>query len=44
MDNDIHLNRTEARAGTTPRVTRYVLSISLAAVVIIFALLLFLWR
>ena len=44
MDKDIHLNKTEARAGTTPHVTRYVLSISLAAVVIVFAILLLAWR
>lgn len=44
MDKDIHLNKTEARAGATPRVTRYVLSISLAAVVIVFAVLLLAWR
>ena len=44
MDKDIHLNKTEARAGVTPHVTRYVLTISLVAIVIIFAILLLAWR
>ena len=44
MDEEVHVNKTEARAGTTPHVTRYVLGISLVAIVIIFALLLLFWR
>ena len=35
-----HLTKTEARAGTTPHVTRYVLGIGLVLVVAAFALLL----
>ncbi|HEY0445738.1 MAG TPA: hypothetical protein VGD19_04725 [Allosphingosinicella sp.] len=43
-DGTPHLGKTEARAGTTPHMTRYILPISLAMVVIIFALILFVWR
>jgi hypothetical protein len=39
-----HLTTTEARAGTTPHVTRVVLGVGLALVVAIFALLLFVAR
>ena len=39
-----HLTTTEARAGTTPHVTRYVLGIGLVLVVVIFAVLLFVAR
>lgn len=38
-----HIDGDEARAGETPRVTRYVLGISLAAVILIFGALLILW-
>ena len=44
MGDGEHLNKTEARAGTTPHMTRYILPISLALVVIVFALILFVWR
>lgn len=44
MDDDTHLTKTESRAGATPGVMRYVLAISLAAIVIIFAALLLVWR
>lgn len=43
-EGEPHINTTRARAGTTPHMTRYILSISLALVVIVFALLLLLWR
>jgi hypothetical protein len=44
MDNrEEHIGTTEARAGTTPHMTRYILPISLALVLIIFALLLIFW-
>lgn len=33
----IHVNAEEARSGWTPHVTRYVLAISLTAVVVLFA-------
>ena len=39
-----HVTTTEARAGTTPHVARYVLGIGLALVVAIFALILFVMR
>ena len=39
-----HLTTTEARAGTTPHVTRVVLGVGLLLVVAIFALILFLAR
>lgn len=41
--DDTELNTTEARAGATPHVTRYVLVFGLLAVVVLFALLLFAW-
>ena len=39
-----HLNKTEARGGTTPHMTRYILPISVVLVVILFAIILFAWR
>ena len=41
---DNHLTRTEARAGSTPGIVRYILFISLALIVVIFAALLLIWR
>jgi hypothetical protein len=38
------IDTTRARAGATPHMTRYVLSFSLGLVVVIFLLLLLLWR
>ncbi|MFP5330125.1 MAG: hypothetical protein ACLGHC_08335 [Alphaproteobacteria bacterium] len=38
-DGAIHETATEARAGVTPHVTRYVLTFGLGLVVVIFALL-----
>ena len=43
-DSPEHLTTTEARAGTTPHVTRVVLGVSLTLVVVIFAILLFVAR
>ncbi|HEY0626636.1 MAG TPA: hypothetical protein VGD10_07865 [Allosphingosinicella sp.] len=43
-DRERHVNTTEARAGTTPHMTRVILPVSLALVVILFALILFVWR
>jgi len=43
MDEGEHLTKTEARAGTTPHMTRYILAISLVLVVVIFAVILFAW-
>ena len=39
-----HLDKTRARAGTTPHVARYVLGISLVLVVIAFIIILFVAR
>ena len=43
-DKDIHLTRTEARSGSSNHVTRYVLPISLALVVVLFMVILYVWR
>ena len=42
-EGEKHLSTTEARAGTTPHVTRYALGIGITLVVILFALILFVW-
>ena len=42
--DDQHLTRTEARAGQSSHVTRYVLPISLALIVIVFVVLYLVWR
>ena len=42
-DGPKHIGKTEARGATTPHMTRYILPISTALVVILFALILFLW-
>jgi hypothetical protein len=44
MPDDVpeHLTTTEARAGATPHVTRYVLGVGLVLVVVIFAVILLL--
>ena len=39
-----HLTKTEARGGTTPHTTRYVLGIGLVLVIVIFAAILFVAR
>lgn len=41
--DDDHKTATEARAGATPHVTRYVLIFGLLGIVVLFALLLFVW-
>ena len=43
MDEPERLNATEARAGATPHVVRYVLVISLILIVVAFAALLMIW-
>ena len=40
-DDPEHVTTTEARAGTTPHMTRYVLVISTGLVIILFAIILF---
>jgi hypothetical protein len=42
-EREQHIGKTEARAGTTPHMTRYILPISVALVVILFAIIIFLW-
>ena len=44
VDGPEHLDKTRARAGTTPHMTRYILPISLGLVVAIFLLILLIWR
>ena len=43
-DDNVNLTRTEARGGSSNHVTRYVLPISLALVVILFVVILVIWR
>jgi len=43
-NEETHLTRTEARAGSSNHVTRYVLPISLALVVVLFLIILYVWR
>ncbi len=43
-DDSEHVTQTEARAGTTPHVARYVLGIGLVLVIVIFAVILFVAR
>jgi hypothetical protein len=43
-DGEQHIGKTEARGGTTPHMTRYILSISIVLIVLLFALILFIWR
>ena len=43
-EEEPHLTRTEARGGSSTHTTRYVLPISLALIVILFAVLLIVWR
>jgi hypothetical protein len=40
-DHPEHVTTTEARAGSTPHVTRYVLVIGTGLVVVLFAIILF---
>ena len=44
IDGEEHRTTTQARAGTTPHITRYVLGIGLTLVVLIFAVILFVAR
>ena len=43
-DNQEHVTTTEARAGATPHMTRYVLVVGLALVILLFAIILFVAR
>ena len=40
-DDEQHVTTTEARAGATPHMTRYVLTIGIGLVVLLFAIILF---
>jgi hypothetical protein len=44
MSEPDHISKTEARAGSTPHMTRYILGWGLGLVVVAFAVLLFVWR
>lgn len=44
QEDQVHLSKTEARAGTTPHVVRYVLAISLLLVVVAFVAVLVAYR
>jgi hypothetical protein len=39
-----HIGTTEARAGSTPHMTRYILAWGLGLVIAAFLILLFIWR
>ncbi len=41
QNDKVELTTNEARAGSTPHMTRYILGISLVLIVVIFAILLF---
>ncbi|WP_207544569.1 hypothetical protein [Sphingomonas jatrophae] len=41
---EVHLNQDRARAGATPKMTRYILGISLPLIVIAFLIILFVYR
>jgi hypothetical protein len=43
-EEETHLTRTEARAGSSNHVTRYRLPVSLALVVILFVVIVWLWH
>jgi hypothetical protein len=39
-DDDLHRTRTEARAGSTPHIVRYILAISLALLILAYIVIL----
>jgi hypothetical protein len=43
LEPERHVGKTEARAGTTPHMTRYILAFGVALTVIAFLLILFVW-
>jgi hypothetical protein len=43
LEPERHVGKTEARAGTTPHMVRYILVFGVGLTVIAFALILFLW-
>ena len=44
MSEPEHITTTDARAGSTPHMTRYILGWGLGLVIVAFAILLFIWR
>jgi hypothetical protein len=44
MSEPEHIRTTDARAGSTPHMTRYILGWGLGLVIVAFAILLFVWR
>jgi hypothetical protein len=44
VEPDSHLNKTEARAGTTPHVARYVLIFGTGITIVAFAIILLIFR
>ena len=44
MNDPEHISTNEARAGSTPHMTRYILGWGLALVIVAFLILLFVWR
>ena len=45
VDNgETHVSTTEARGGETPHVVRYILGISLVSVIVLFAIVLLVFR
>jgi len=44
MDEGDHISTTDARAGSTPHMTRYILGWGLGLVIIAFIVILFIWR
>jgi hypothetical protein len=44
MSEPEHISKTDARAGSTPHMTRYILGWGLALVIVAFVILLFVWR
>jgi hypothetical protein len=43
-NGETHVDTDDARGGETPRITRYVLGVSLTAIIILFAIILLIWR
>ena len=43
-DEPEHISTNDARAGSTPHMTRYILGWGLALVIVAFVILLFIWR
>ena len=43
-DGEQHISTTEARAGSTPHMTRYILSWGLALVIVAFVIVLLVWQ